>query len=248
MSCVYRYIDVADRIIKYVGIVWSETRDLQQRINEHRREPWYKNSIWRIEYLDYNIKSRTDAEYIESHLISLYQTDRYYNVSKAGWGKSSFIEIPEDSWKEYHPHRIKRKVTSKKVQTNRLNKLDLLDRYLEFEYLFSQLSLADKNFFLNILQRFENNDRNAIYRFDEFINMFKITPMQWSIENKLEKLFRLSFQYYDFESDSCVKEGLLRSVRVDAQAKIITIQIYDEVLSDLKRIRDSIQFNHNLIK
>ena len=37
MAIVYRYTDLADNTIKYVGIVWSGNRTLKQRDEEHRK-------------------------------------------------------------------------------------------------------------------------------------------------------------------------------------------------------------------
>lgn len=98
---VYRYTDLNDNIIKYVGIVWSDNRTLSQRIREHELyDDWCKNKKWKIEYLYENINTRTDAEYIESHYISLYHTDKYYNIKKSGWGTSNFVPL-RDNWQIY---------------------------------------------------------------------------------------------------------------------------------------------------
>ena len=103
MAYVYRYTDLLDEKIKYVGIVWSENRTLLQRILEHEKnDEWCKKGQFRIEYITENILSRTDAEYFESHYISLYETDKYYNTKKSGWGVSSFL--PErDDWILFNP-------------------------------------------------------------------------------------------------------------------------------------------------
>lgn len=37
MACIYRYTDLTDNIIKYVGIVWSGNRTLKQRLYEHSK-------------------------------------------------------------------------------------------------------------------------------------------------------------------------------------------------------------------
>lgn len=84
MAYVYRYTDLSDGIIKYVGIVWSENRTLEQRIKEHRKDKWYQGTQWKIEFISENIQSRTDAEYLESHFISLFGTDKYFNTKKEG--------------------------------------------------------------------------------------------------------------------------------------------------------------------
>lgn len=102
MAYVYRYIDNSDGIIKYIGIVWSGNRTLQQRIYEHQRnDNWCKLGDFTIEYIEENINSRTDAEFFEAHYISLYGTDKYFNVSKAGWGVSSFLPNRENDWVKY---------------------------------------------------------------------------------------------------------------------------------------------------
>ncbi len=101
MAYVYRYIDKADGIIKYVGIVWGESRTLKDRIREHKNDPWNKNINWLIQYITANINTRTDAEYFEAHYVSLYGTDKYFNKSKAGWGTSSFLPNREEEWVNY---------------------------------------------------------------------------------------------------------------------------------------------------
>lgn len=107
MGYVYRYIDKSDGIIKYVGIVWSENRSLKQRIKEHSiNDFWCKKSEWYIEYIEENINSRTDAEYFEAHYISLYETDKYYNKSKSGWGISSYLPNRENEWEKYTGEEI----------------------------------------------------------------------------------------------------------------------------------------------
>lgn len=102
MGYVYRYTDLDDNIIKYVGIVWSNYRKLQHRLKEHEiNDEWCKNKKWKIEYITENINTRTDAEYFESHYISLFKTDKYYNKNKSGWGISSFLPNREGDWKIY---------------------------------------------------------------------------------------------------------------------------------------------------
>lgn len=125
MGYVYRYIDCNDGIIKYVGIVWSDNRKLSRRIKEHQNDYWYDKGDWKIEYLEKDISSRTDAEYIESHLISLYHTDKWYNLSKAAWGVSSYIDIDESQWKDYNFKPINDQLCSITIMlsTNEYDKL-----------------------------------------------------------------------------------------------------------------------------
>lgn len=97
MAVVYKYTDLSDNIVKYVGIVWSDNRTLSQRVSEHKNDDWYIGRKWKIEYIKRNIKTRSDAELIESHYISKYHTDMFFNKRKSGWGESQFID-GEDEW------------------------------------------------------------------------------------------------------------------------------------------------------
>lgn len=101
MPCVYRYTDKADNIIKYVGIVHSKTHTLESRVLQHSKEDKFLRHDWKIEYIDYPSASRTDLEHIESHLITLYGTSKYLNVSKPNFGLSMFIQGDLVGWKEY---------------------------------------------------------------------------------------------------------------------------------------------------
>ena len=99
MAIIYRYTDLLDETIKYVGIVWSGNRTLKQRVSEHRRnDGWCKNAAWRIEYLKKDVHSRTDAEMLEGHYIAKFGTDQFYNVRKNGWGLSDYIDDSCDEW------------------------------------------------------------------------------------------------------------------------------------------------------
>lgn len=99
LAYVYRYIDLLDGIIKYIGIVWSEDRTLQQRIYEHlTKDIWCKGKNWKIEY--FVVNNRTEAENFESHFIALYETYKYYNDAKSDWGVSSYLP-KEINWIEY---------------------------------------------------------------------------------------------------------------------------------------------------
>lgn len=102
MGIIYRYTDLQDGIIKYVGIVWAGNRTLEQRDKEHRKnDDWCKNGIWKVEFLQREINSRTDAEYLEAHYIAKFGTDNYYNKTKAGWGMSSIVDDIYEEWELY---------------------------------------------------------------------------------------------------------------------------------------------------
>lgn len=109
MGCIYRYTDKTDGIIKYVGIVWSDNRSLAQRVKEHKKEPWYKNGDWEIEYSSKHINSRLDAELLEAYYISLYGTKDWYNISKADWGTCSLFDnifLEDSDWKVFEDKKI----------------------------------------------------------------------------------------------------------------------------------------------
>ncbi len=100
MPFVYRYRDKTDNKVKYVGIVYgNKLADLDRRIDQHTRDPWYDNTEWTIDFIV--VATRNDAEAIEAHLIAAYHTDRYYNKAKTSWGMSSFINIDESMFVVY---------------------------------------------------------------------------------------------------------------------------------------------------
>ena len=93
--CVYRYIDVNDGQIKYIGICNNGT--LPGRHRGHMNDDWFKRGEYVCEYI--KLRNQTETEAMEAHLISVYGTDKFYNKAKAGWGKASFIDTPlEIDW------------------------------------------------------------------------------------------------------------------------------------------------------
>lgn len=100
MQCVYRFIDLADGKVKYIGIVFGENRTLKQRTYEHiRYDKWCENSTWKIEYIEVN--SRAEAEALEAHFIAVFNTGEHNNKSKSDWGVNSFFADIQFQWKEY---------------------------------------------------------------------------------------------------------------------------------------------------
>ena len=120
MAVVYRYVDLLDGIIKYVGIVWGDYRTMQQRAYEHSREDKFKGRDWKIEILNVSINSKTEAECYESHYISLYGTGSYLNIAKSDWGLCSFLPDRENEWVEWHipisQHKHQKRARSKKTK------------------------------------------------------------------------------------------------------------------------------------
>ena len=76
MKYIYRYTDLTDGIIKYVGIVYSENRSLSQRINEHKRDYWYSDAF-KVEYIAFEDISKSDLNALEGHYICVYKTYKW---------------------------------------------------------------------------------------------------------------------------------------------------------------------------
>ncbi len=175
MGYVYRYKDISDNIIKYVGIVWSDNRRLKDRIYDHQNDYWFKDKQWKIEYIDREINSRTDAEYLEAHFISLYQTDKWYNKSKAGWGISAFIDVNENEWKEFQNCEIEE-------ICNDIFSVELIFSGQEYQSIKNkayQVNLTVDEYIKNRLNSdgFETDNSNAyLFTYKEMINFYKHHP------------------------------------------------------------------------
>lgn len=96
MPYIYKYTDAKDGIVKYVGLIRSDT-NFPKRFFQHKRDHWYKGCKWIVEYASVN--SICDAEALEGHFIAYYHTDNYYNTAKAAWGLLSFA--PEVEWEKF---------------------------------------------------------------------------------------------------------------------------------------------------
>ena len=104
MGVVYRYIDLNDNQIKYVGIVWSGNRTLKQRVEEHyNNDSWCDKGHWRIEYVLRDVNTRTDAEYLEAHYTNKFRDPDYewFGKTKLNWGESEIIDDSNDKWEVY---------------------------------------------------------------------------------------------------------------------------------------------------
>lgn len=90
---IYRYTSKKDNIVKYIGIANNVIR----RIKEHAKSDfWTVNEEFKIE--QFECDTRSEAEAWESHLISLYDTSKYYNTFKKDWGLISFLKDIEPKW------------------------------------------------------------------------------------------------------------------------------------------------------
>ena len=92
MNYIYRCIDKADNIIKYIGIVCRDTENaLEKRIYEHSyNDSWCQGKSWKIEYI--TVPTKNDAHALEGHFIALYGTNRWYNKAKTALGLLSFVK------------------------------------------------------------------------------------------------------------------------------------------------------------
>lgn len=134
MGFVYKYTDVEDKIVKYVGIVWSENRTLLQRIREHQMyDDWCNGKQWKIEYL--NIDNKTDCEGLEAHFIALYNTGEWYNKGKTNWGISNVYSMIKWEWKELN--YIPENIDVKSRKNRRINDNFLLKLYNDSVYIFN---------------------------------------------------------------------------------------------------------------
>ena len=92
MPYVYRYIDLNDGVVKYIGIIKADT-NFPTRFKSHFSDEWHKTSYWKIEYI--TVETIADAEILEGHFIWFYKTGKYYNKAKTAWGRCSFVPDPD---------------------------------------------------------------------------------------------------------------------------------------------------------
>lgn len=106
--CVYRYTDISDGIVKYIGIVHKG--NLTTRLNQHTMQDyWYFDGIWQVDYFECD--TRSEAEAFESHLIAYYKTGEYYNRTKIKWGINKFLPNTDSWWKSAAEPRFADKET-----------------------------------------------------------------------------------------------------------------------------------------
>ena len=203
MGYVYRYTDLTDNVIKYVGIVWSDNRTLLQRIKEHYLyDEWCKDKEWKIEYLCENIDTRTDAEYMEAHYIARYETNKYYNKAKSGWGISSFIQ-DRDDWQLFDNEK-ENEINDIKQENNKLHR--------ENKGLLQQITVLSER-----LERYEKENCRikkelhtykqkplAIHKNDVSVNSEKVSkekcvdePLKISLTNKTEPMWSQNKSLYE---------------------------------------------------
>ena len=93
MPYVYKYTDLKDNQVKYIGIIKKEG-NFPKRVNQHQGDWGYSKGDWVISYV--KVPTQTDAEMLEAHLIEYYNTTQFYNRAKGGWGLSSYLPDAEE--------------------------------------------------------------------------------------------------------------------------------------------------------
>lgn len=206
MGYIYRYTDLEDNIIKYVGIVWSENRTLEQRIKEHElNDSWCSDKKWKIEYLTENINTRTDAEYLESHYISLYETNKYYNIKKKGWGISSFISDKETEWEEYKVIKSDKARNKKQISKLEIFADRIKDVLRTLSYAIRLLDTIENSWKddcgiskKEMYNYGKNTIRRCIYDIDCIANDYDISFEERALERYIDKdTSRKAYKYFN---------------------------------------------------
>ena len=252
MAYIYRYKDPLDGITKYVGIVWGETRTLQDRINEHQKEDWCKDKSWIIEYITEDIDNKSEAEAFESHFIALYNP--CYNVAKVGWGINKYLPDRLNDWQVYN----KNDFIKQEIQKG--NSVDANERRLK--YLNNKINSCKKCI--------ENNKKSydvINYVLNAILNKkYYITkPFRWtedmpeSLRNSYEILIRkpdfldindilhIEFKTANETGTRIVVDGMISIKRIDAY--FITYGIgycYDTLYDCVHSIVNTVKYYHTL--
>lgn len=117
---IYRYVDVIEDMVAYVGIVYPG-HSLRTRINKELRDfEWIDDGVFKIEYQALDI-SQTDLQALEAHLISKYGA--FYNIQKTNWGMSSFLDVDESKWQDFDYRSVK-EVERLRDEITRLKKIN----------------------------------------------------------------------------------------------------------------------------
>lgn len=99
MPYIYKYEDPDTEQVVYVGISRDYDTLLRRFAAHKNNDPWGVLKLWNIYTAE--VKTQSDAEVLEGHFIALYETYRFYNKAKAGWGVCSFV--PEIVWRKWTP-------------------------------------------------------------------------------------------------------------------------------------------------
>lgn len=168
MEYVYRYTDIESGIVKYIG----RTTSLKLRIGQHQLEDDFRNGNWEIHYVE--CQSRSQSEALESHFISVYQTDQWLNKAKREWGIiPEFCHINYE-WKLFKI-KAKKQTIPKHKSFFEVNKIyDFLEQVRTM--IIDCIANSDKEYIVNIYKGeyeldtylefiglYISNDRNNAY-------------------------------------------------------------------------------------
>lgn len=163
MGVVYRYIDLNDNNIKYVGIVWSGNRTLKERVDEHyKNDSWCDRGHWRIEYVLRDVNTRTDAEYLEAHYTNKFrkQDSEWFGKTKLNWGESEIIDDSNDKWEIYYTDE--ESLSNLSVKTYVKN-IKIFNSYLERAIGFEFDGFDNENYSLRLLTRIKGEEYKEHY-------------------------------------------------------------------------------------
>ena len=173
-AIIYRYTDLSDNTIKYIGIITSTSkkRCLEERLREHAKVDEWSIGNFCVDF--FVVSNKTDAEAYEAHLISLYKTYNCFNKAKANWGVSDFL--PNPKWTHYVTYNGKfqmdinrkiiendaRHIHEKEIQRKNYNIWYSEARQAWSVYVFDRLkrrrvSRKDKNELINYLSKYYPN-------------------------------------------------------------------------------------------
>ena len=215
MAWVYRYIDLADDTIKYVGVVWGKTRTLEDRIKEHSKEKWCKVRKWRIEYIVDEIETQAEAEAYETHYINLWNTGKYFNVRQVGRGTNKFLQERND-WTEYKDELEKSLEEEKDIQIKIKEINDSIKKYkLEFETIKEKETYIKRSLKINVITKViedisENIDEFP-FSYDDVIFCYthieacKKIAFESIIKDKYNRIVdNLKLEYYKSHEKECI--------------------------------------------
>lgn len=160
MGYIYRYKDLKDNKIKYIGIVYGNKNSIKTRHWQHKgKDKWCKLSDFECEYLDYEVTNKTDLHLLEAHFIGKYKTFNYFNISKGDWGESNLIIDIPDNWKTLD------KLITKKGDGDYLPKVFEIPGEILVSPQFIQLEKSARVLFLYMLLEKAKNPFNELFYF-----------------------------------------------------------------------------------
>lgn len=186
MIAIYKYIDIDDGIVKYIGVVTKGT--ISSRHYNHKSQDIWCSDRMQLQYVELSTKSEAYA--YESHFISFYKTYKYYNKDKSDWGLNNYIQpLSDEKWNIFNypnDHYGIYKVLLRKGDSNSkklilwLNSLDdgtvfkTVDLYKGTGLDHKQVSkVKEKNYGIRSLFNTMKTDKHGYYIFREELLNYK---------------------------------------------------------------------------